>query len=77
MKILSVVKVVSEIILVWSFLVYGFMRLDGASKCMEFKAPESVLSLKYGTICTIIVNGTQYAVPLSILQEKAESLDAS
>lgn len=66
---LEVIKLVSQIILTWAILLYGWMYLKGVSDCIDFKAPRASLSLRYGVLCNGVVNGTEIFAPLSYLRE--------
>jgi len=72
MKTINIIRYISEIILIWTLLLYGWMKMDATAACMELKAPEAVITWKYGAVCITTVGGTQYYAPLSVLREKSE-----
>lgn len=71
MKVLSIVKLVSEIVLIWGFVLIGWMKLQATTDCLQFRAPRAELSTS-GVICVTVVEGTEYLAPLSVLRDRAE-----
>lgn len=68
-QISSVVLNISLIILIYFTLGFSLMQIKATSDCMEYGAPRAVVTSQ-GVICVRIMQGAEYAAPISRIREE-------
>ena len=71
MKYLQIAREVSVIVLVWATLLFGWMQFDANRQCMDYQSPHATITFKHGVVCSLLLDGSEYVMPISVLKEKA------